>query len=420
MTVGEIVEVRPGERIPLDGEIVEGLASVDESSFTGESIPSAKEVGAKVIGGTLNLDGRLTVRVTKVGSETFLSQIVWLMTQIAERKPPIELLADRLMNYYGPVVFLIAGLTFAVWAFGTGDYTKATLVLLTTVIMGYPCALGITTPMLAAIAGGKGIAIGLLVKASEVFHGLSIVNTVVFDKTGTLTYGRPTVTDLVPIGTDRVELLKVAGAVEAPSEHPLGQAIRFFAEREDVKTVAVEQFRAWPGKGVSGTVQDTNVLAGKPSFIEERGGKFTQDVRTQIDRLQSAGKTVVVVVRGGTLLGLVALQDTLRPGTKWLIEKLRERGLLTVMLTGDARRVAEAIGKTLGVDEIRAECCHSRRSRRLKRCNARAGESRWWETALTMPPHWRKRMSASRLGLERMSRLNRPVSFWSATDPMTY
>ncbi len=355
VTAGEIVEVRPGERIPLDGEVIEGMASVDESSFTGESIPSAKEIGTKVIGGTLNLDGRLIVRVTKVGSETFLSQIVRLMTQIAERKPPIELLADRLMNYYGPVVFLIAGLAFAVWAFGTGDYTQATLVLLTTVIMGYPCALGITTPMLAAIAGGKGIAIGLLVKASEVFHGLSIVNTVVFDKTGTLTYGRPTVTDLVPMGTDRVELLKVAGAVEASSEHPLGQAIHFFAEREDVHTAAIEQFRAWPGKGVSGMVQGVEVFAGKPSFIEERGVKLAQDVRTQIDRLHGAGKTVVVIVRGGTLLGLVGLQDTPRPGTKRLIEKLRERGLKTVMLTGDACRVAEAIGQTLMMDEVRAE-----------------------------------------------------------------
>lgn len=355
VAAGEIVEVRPGERIPLDGEVMEGMASVDESSFTGESIPSAKEVGAKVIGGTLNLDGRLIVRVTKVGAETFLGQIVRLMTQIAERKPPIELMADRLMNYYGPVVFIIAGLAFVVWLLATGEATKATLVLLTTVIMGYPCALGITTPMLAAIAGGKGIAIGLLVKASEVFHGLSIVNTVVFDKTGTLTYGRPTVTDLIPIGIDRVALLKVAGAVEAPSEHPLGQAIRFFAEREEANTAVAEQFRAWPGKGVSGAVQGAEVLAGKPSFIEERGVKLTQDVRTQIARLYGEGKTVVVIVRGGMLLGLVALQDTPRPGTKRLIEKLRERGLKTVMLTGDARRVAEAIGQTLMIDEVRAE-----------------------------------------------------------------
>lgn len=170
--VGEVVVVRPGERIPLDGEVVEGAASVDESSFTGESVPRAKEVGGEIIGGTLNLDGELKVRAIKVGEESFLSQIVRLMTRIADRKPPLELLADRLMNYYGPVVFIVAGVAFAGWAIFTGNFTIATLVLLTTIIMGYPCALGITTPMLAAIAGGKGISIGLLVKASEVFHEL--------------------------------------------------------------------------------------------------------------------------------------------------------------------------------------------------------------------------------------------------------
>ncbi|MGH2397611.1 MAG: heavy metal translocating P-type ATPase, partial [bacterium] len=355
VTVGKIVEVRPGERIPLDGDVIEGIASVDESSFTGESIPSAKSVGATVIGGTLNLDGALKVRVTKVGEDSFLSQIVRLMTQIGERKPPIELLADRLMNYYGPVVFAMAGLAFVAWALLTGNYTQATLALLTTIIMGYPCALGITTPMLAAIAGGKGISIGLLVKASEVFHGLSTVNTVVFDKTGTLTYGRPTVTDLVPFGTDRTELLRVAGAVEGPSEHPLGQAISFFAQREGAKKVPVEGFRASPGKGVSGRLHGAEIVAGKPSFLEERGIDLSPEVRSNIERLSAEGKTVVLIARGRTVIGLFALQDTPRPGTKRLMEKLRDRGLRTVMLTGDARRVAEAIGKTIGVEEIRAE-----------------------------------------------------------------
>lgn len=232
VTVGEILVVYPGERIPLDGDVIEGSASVDESSFTGESVPATKEVGAAVIGGTLNLDGALQIKVTKVGEGTFLHQIVRLMTRIAERKPPLELLADRLMNYCGPVVFIVAGLAFVGWLLFTGDYLPATLVLLTTIIMGYPCALGITTPMLAAIAGGKGISIGLLVKASEVFHELAAADTVVFDKTGTLTYGRPTVTDAIPFrGVQPAELLAVAAAVEGPSEHPLGQAISFFAQR---------------------------------------------------------------------------------------------------------------------------------------------------------------------------------------------
>lgn len=355
VAVGEVAEVRPGERLPLDGEVIEGVASVDQSSFTGESVPATKGVGATVIGGTLNLDGVLKVRVTKVGQDSFLSQIVRLMTQIAERKPPIELLADRLMNYYGPVVFIIAGLAFTGWALATGNYTQATLALLTTIIMGYPCALGITTPMLAAIAGGKGIAIGLLVKASEVFHELSTVNTVVFDKTGTLTYGRPTVTDLVPIATDRRDLLTVAGTVEAASEHPLGQAISFFAQREGAQKMAMEEFRASPGKGVSGRLQGAEIVAGKPSFIEERGVRLTDEVRANIERLSAEGKTVVLVARGGMAIGLLALQDTPRRGTKRLMEKLRDRGLKTVMLTGDARRVAEVIGKTLGVGEVGAE-----------------------------------------------------------------
>jgi Cu+-exporting ATPase len=355
VVVGETLVVRPGERIPLDGEVLEGIASVDESSFTGESVPVTRTIRDPVIGGTLNLDGALQVRVMKVGQESFLSQIIRLMTQIAERKPSIELMADWLMNFYGPVVFSVAALAFMSWALVTGDYLQATVVLLTTIIMGYPCALGITTPMLAAIAGGKGIAIGLLVKASEVFYGLSTVDTVVFDKTGTLTYGRPTLTDVVPFGAARAEVLEWAGAVEGPSEHPLGQAISFYAQREGAKKVDLEGFRAAPGKGVSAAVEGVEVVAGKPSFVEERGVCLPEEVRASIDAFATAGKTVVVVARGGVAVGVLALQDTPRRGAERAIEKLRQRGVRTVMLTGDSRRAADAIGHTLGVDEVRAE-----------------------------------------------------------------
>lgn len=355
VTKGEVVIVRPGERIPLDGEVIDGTASVDESSFTGESVPDTKTTGSKVIGGTLNLDGELKVRVTKVGEESFLNQIVRLMSRIAERKPPLELLADRLMNYYGPVVFVVAALAFAGWLIVTGDWRAATVVLLTTVIMGYPCALGITTPMLAAIAGGKGISIGLLVKASEVFHELSNVDTVVLDKTGTLTYGRPTVTDVEPFGVSREELLAIAGAVEGASEHPLGQSIGFFAQREGAAKKAAVNFRAVPGKGVSASIDGAEVIAGKPSFIEERGVPFSPEVRARIETLGAQGKTVVIVARNGEPIGALALQDTPRRGADRLMQKLRRQNIRTVMLTGDARPVAEAIGRQLGVDEVRAE-----------------------------------------------------------------
>ncbi len=355
VAVSELVVVRPGKRIPLDGEVIEGTASVDESSFTGESVPATKETGSKVIGGTLNLDGALQVRVTKVGEDSFLNQIVRLMAQIAERKPSIELMADWLMNYYGPVVIAAGILAFAGWMFVTGDILMASVVLLTTIIMGYPCALGITTPMLAAIAGGKGISIGLLVKASEVFHGLSIVNTMVFDKTGTLTYGRPTVTDVITFDLERGEVLGIAGAVEVQSEHPVGQAIGFYAEREGAKKPVVQGFRATPGKGVSATLDGMEIIAGKPSFIEERGITFAENVRSHIEALNAQGKTVVVVARGNKVIGAIALQDTPRRGAARVIARLRDMGVKTVMLTGDARRVAEAIGKTLGIDEVRAE-----------------------------------------------------------------
>lgn len=355
VAVGETVVVRPGERIPLDGEVVDGTASVDESSFTGESIPATKETRSQVIGGTLNLDGSLKVRVTKVGAESFLSQIVRLMTRIAERKPPIELLADRLMNYYGPVVFIAAALAFAGWVLVTGNWVAAAVVLLTVIVMGYPCALGISTPMLAAIAGGKGISIGLLVKASEVFHALSRIDTIAFDKTGTLTYGRPTVTDVVPLNVSGDELLALAGAAEDPSEHPLAQAISFYAQREGAKSTAVEGFRAVPGKGVSAFLNGAEILAGRPSFIEERGAALNAEAHAMIEKLAGEGKTVVAIARADEVVGLIALQDTPRRGVERVVSRLKDRGIRTAMLTGDSRPVAEAIGRQLGIDEIHAE-----------------------------------------------------------------
>jgi len=360
--VNEVVEVRPGERIPLDGIVLNGNGSVDEAGFTGESTPANKEVGATVIGGTLNLDGALQIKVTKVGQDSFLSQIVSLMSRIAEKKPPVELLADKLMNYYGPVVFIIAAIAFVVWGLATGNYIQATLVLLTTVIMGYPCALGITTPMLAAIAGGKGISIGLLVKASEVFYGLSRVDTIVFDKTGTLTYGKPTVTDVHALNGNSNELLSVAEALESKSEHPIGQAITFFAQKESAPKLSVNNFKAVPGKGVTGIINGDAVLAGKPSFIEQSNVVVSESIKRSINAFGDEGKTAVVICKGGQVIGVIALQDTPRPTGKQVIDKMKQRGIRTVMLTGDAKQVAEPIAKNLGIDEVQAELLPSEKA----------------------------------------------------------
>jgi P-type Cu+ transporter len=336
--VGEVVEVRP-----------------DEASFTGESTPANKEVGATVIGGTLNLDGALQIKVSKVGQDSFLSQIVSLMSRIAEKKPPVELLADKLMNYFGPVVFIVGAIAFVVWGLATGNYVQATLVLLTTIIMGYPCALGITTPMLASIAGGKGISIGLLVKASEVFYGLSRIDTIVFDKTGTLTYGKPTVTDVHALNGDAIELLSIAEALESKSEHPIGQAITFFAQKEAAPKLSINDFKAISGKGVTGKINGETVQAGKPSFIKQSGVAVSNDVRNTINALGNEGKTAVVIAKGGIVTGVIALQDTPRPTGEQVIAKMKHRGIRTVMLTGDAKQVAEPIAKKLGIDEVHAE-----------------------------------------------------------------
>jgi Cu+-exporting ATPase len=353
--VGEVVEVRPGERIPLDGEVLDGAGSVDEASFTGESTPANKEVGATVIGGTLNLDGALQIKVSKIGEDSFLNQVVSLMSRIAEKKPPVELLADKLMNYFGPVVFIVAAIAFVVWGLATGNYIQATLVMLTTIIMGYPCALGITTPMLAAIAGGKGISIGLLVKASEVFYGLSRIDTIVFDKTGTLTYGKPTVTDVHALNGNSIELLSIAEALESKSEHPIGQAITFFAQKEAAPKLPIDDFKAIPGKGVTGRINGETVLAGKPSYIKESGIEIVNKIRTSITALGSEGKTTVLICKNNNVVGVIALQDTPRPTGEQVIAKMKHRNIRTVMLTGDAKQVAVPIAKKMRFDEVHAE-----------------------------------------------------------------
>lgn len=358
---GETVLLRPGERVPVDGEVIEGTSSLDLSTVTGESAPVYVEPGKEVVGGTTNLDGFLKVKATRVGEETFLNQVVRLMRQIEERKPPVMLLMDRLMNYYGPVVFIAAALAGLGWLAGlmiSGAALSAALptaiyIALTTIIMGYPCAQGITTPMVLAIGGGKGVARGLLVKAGEFFQELSDVDTVVFDKTGTLTYGRPTVTEVRSWGVNDNELLSLACAAEHPSEHPLAKAIVKYAELQGVEdTRTTENFQAVPGQGITCRIDDRDVVIGKQAFLAERGVDVTP--ASQASDLE-ADNSVVYVALDGQLAGAIALQDKPRRGTQPVMRKLDELGLKTVMLTGDSRPVAESIARQLGIDEVHAE-----------------------------------------------------------------
>lgn len=349
---GEVIAIRPGERVPLDGIITEGSSSFDLSAVTGESAPAFREVGGELVGGTMNLDGFVKVKVTRLASEGFVAQIVTLMRQIEERKPPIQLLMDRLMNFYGPVVYGLAALTFVGWLLYSGDVNYAALIAITVVILGYPCALGLTTPLILAIGGGHGIARGLLVRAGEFFQALAETDTVVFDKTGTLTYGRPTVRQVIPFEGDEQGVLAIIAAAERGSEHPLGGAIVRYAEFQEVRPGEASDFRAIPGKGVSAVVDGRRVLVGRESFLRAEG--VVLDIPTRVRELEG-GHTVAYAAADGKLIGAIALQDMPRPGTAAVMRRLRELGIRTVMLTGDSRPVATAVATDIGIDEVHAE-----------------------------------------------------------------
>lgn len=352
---GEIVAIRPGERVPLDGIVRDGTSSFDMSSVTGESAPAYREVGGEVVGGTMNLDGFVRVEVTRPASEGFVAQVVRLMRQIEERKPPIQLLMDRLMNYYGPVVYVVAALAFVGWLAATGDVSRATLVAISVVILGYPCALGLTTPLILAIGGGHGIARGLLVRAGEFFQALAETDTVVFDKTGTLTYGRPTVAEVMPFaGQDTAEVLALIAAAEARSEHPLAGAIVRYAEFQEVRVPEASDFRSVAGKGVVATIGGQRVAVGRRSFVEAEGARVGDDVTARTRELEGS-HTVVYASADGRVIGAVALQDMPRPGTAHVMRRLRELGIKTAMLTGDSRPVAAAVARDIGIDEVHAE-----------------------------------------------------------------
>jgi len=361
VTAGETVVLRPGERVPVDGDVLEGTSSLDMSTVTGESAPAFVEPGKEVVSGTTNLEGFLKVKATRVGEETFLNQVVRLMRQIEERKTPVMLLMDRLMNYYGPVVFMVAALAGLGWLaalLATGEgvswaLPQAIYVALTTVIMGYPCALGITTPMALAIGGNRGAARGLLVKAGEFFQELSDVDTVVFDKTGTLTYGRPTVRDVRAWGLEERDLLSLLRAAEQPSEHPLAKAIVKCAELQGVdETRQVEDFRAIPGLGVSCRIDGQDVLVGKQGFLAERD----IDLSTAMQAADlEEDNTVAYAAADGKLIGAIALQDIPRRGSQHVMQRFDDLGLKTAMLTGDSQSVAQSIARQLGIDQVYAE-----------------------------------------------------------------
>ncbi len=349
---GDVLRVRPGERIPVDGMITEGSSSVDESMMTGESIPLEKGPGGRVLSGTLNRQGSFLFRATAVGQETMLAQIIRMVDRAQAEKPPVQRIADSIAAVFVPAVMLVALGTFIGWYVGAGEtagiaLTRAIAVL----IIACPCALGLATPTAIIVGTGAGATRGIYVKNTEALEHARSVRIMVFDKTGTLTVGAPAVTDVSSVHGSHHDVLAIAASVERLSEHPLSSAIVAAAQNAGTIIPAATHFRATAGEGIEGTVEGEQILAGSSAFLRTRGvdtGAFDEEAA----RHAGEGKTVVFVSRAGRLQGMIALADGLRPEAADTIARLRAMGLTTVLLTGDSQRVAAAIGKAAGVDEV--------------------------------------------------------------------
>lgn len=367
--IGDRIRVRPGEKIPVDGEVEDGRSSLDESLVTGESMPVTKTTGDKVIGGTVNQTGGLVIRAEKIGHETMLARIVAMVAEAQRSRAPIQGLADRVASLFVPTVIGIAIVAFIIWALVGPDprLAHALVVAVSVLIIACPCALGLATPMSIMVGVGRGAGLGVLIKNAEALERLEKVDTLVVDKTGTLTQGRPSVTQIVPAdGFDENELLRLAAAVERASEHPLALAIVEAADKAGLQIPDVTDFDSPVGKGVFGTVDGKRVALGSAAFL----GTENVDVSAlaaQADERRQDGATVIFAGVNGQLAAIFAIADPVKESTPAALAPLREDGIHLVMLTGDNRTTAEAVGRRLGIDEIEAEVLPDHKSAVVQR-----------------------------------------------------
>jgi Cu+-exporting ATPase len=370
--VGDHLRVRPGERVPLDGVVIEGSSAVDESMVTGESIPVEKHAGDTVIGATINATGSFVMRAERVGSETLLAQIVQLVATAQRSRAPIQKLADVVAGYFVPIVIAVAVSTFAIWAI-VGPEPRLAHALVNAVavlIIACPCALGLATPMSIMVAMGKGATAGVLFKNAEAIEVLRHVNTLVVDKTGTLTEGKPQLVSVVTVnGWHEQHLLRLAASLERASEHPLAAAIVAGAEERSVELTSTDWFDSVPGKGVTGAVDGRAVVLGNQALLEELE-IAPGDLLVEAERLRADGQTVMFVAVDGAAAGLVSAADPIKKTSAEAIRELREEGLDVVMLTGDSRTTAEAVAKKLGINEVVAEVLPEQKAETVKRFQA--------------------------------------------------
>ena len=356
VAVGDLIVVRPGGRIPVDGVVTEGSSSVDESALTGESLPVEKFPGDKVAAASINKNGFFTFRATRVGEDTTLAQMIRLVEEASASKAPIAKLADKVAGVFVPAVIAIALVTAVVWLIVTGgDVTRALTAGVAVLVISCPCALGLATPVAIMVGTGKGAENGILIKSAEALETLHSIRTVVMDKTGTLTQGKPSVTHCLPAeGVTEEELLCVAASLEKPSEHPLAEAILNEAEERNIPLAPIGDFEAVSGRGVRGTLHGASVLAGNRAMLEEAGISLGS-LGDKGEALARDGKTPLYFAEDGRMLGVVAVADTPKPTSAEAVRQFQALGIDVVMLTGDNQRTAQAVGRALGVTQVIAE-----------------------------------------------------------------
>ncbi len=386
--VGDVMVVRPGEKIPTDGTVVKGESSVDESMATGESMPVTKKDGHAVIGATINQQGLLQIQATRIGKDTFLSQVIKMVEECQGTKVPIQELADRITYFFVPTIICIAILTFSAWllfpAFFTAianwaqDYLPwvnpslglvalALFASITVLVIACPCALGLATPTALMVGSGMGAERGILFRRGEAIQTLQDVKAIVFDKTGTITKGKPGVTDIFPADSySENQLLTIAGSVESGSEHPLGQAIVREAKARGLTLNELEKFEAVTGQGVTGKLNGNEVLIGSPRFLQQKNVSF-DTVKKLFEQLEDEAKTVMLVALDGTVAGIIAVADMLKEDSKDAIKELTSMGFQTVMITGDNKRTAAAIAQKVGIERVLAEVMPGEKVAEVKR-----------------------------------------------------
>ena len=371
--VGDIVIVKPGEKLPVDGEVIEGNTSIDESMLTGESIPVEKNVGSSVVGASINKSGFIKYRATKVGKDTALSQIVKLVEEAQGSKAPIAKLADVISAYFVPTVIILAFISSIGWLIAGETPLFAITIFIAVLVIACPCALGLATPTAIMVGTGKGAENGVLIKGGEALETAHVINTIVFDKTGTITEGRPVVTDIVTAGTEvsEEELLAIAASAEKGSEHPLGEAIVKYAEGKNIEFIQIEEFKAIPGHGIEVKINGREVLLGNYKLMVDKNiyddGIENSILFEKADIFASEGKTPMYISIDNVLSGIIAVADIVKPNSRKAIESLHGMGIKVAMITGDNKKTADAIAKQVGIDFVLAEVLPEDKANEVKK-----------------------------------------------------